>query len=532
MYKKKCNIMLLILSLNALISSDIALVSAGAGHSLLLKTDGTVYSWGANNYGQLGTGDTDECYWPTQVRNPTGFGYLNNIIDISAGNGFSLALTSDSIAYAWGVNNYGQLGNGTTVQSSLPVRITDSTGSSFLDRIRTISAGSFGALALDSDGYVWSWGSNREGALGIGSSDFDPHPLPQHVLIDGGDFLDNVTKIICGSLFNLAQRADSSIWAWGANGDGQLGNDTTLSSYFANPVLDSTGIASLGGVVAIAATGTGVFGIMGHSLALDSEGKFWSWGRNFNGQLGDATFVCRDLPTRVRNSYGGGFFGNAISISAGSEHSLALCEDGSVWAWGNNYYGVIGNNTTSDRNLPTQVHGVDNIGYLTDIVQISTSNSHNFAIDSEGNLYGWGRNNSGQIGDGTVIQRNYPVAITSIPVGLQESIQLPAEIRLWVYPNPFNSAVTIAIDGVGGGSRVPFDVEIFDVNGRMVDEMTVGATRRVARSTGQPPVDPYEYVWQPDESLPSGVYLVRARVETGSISGATATSTKRIVYLK
>ncbi|MGC9314310.1 MAG: T9SS type A sorting domain-containing protein [bacterium] len=484
-----------------IVNGEIKAVSAGAAHSLVLMEDGSVYSWGANSDGQLGTGDTFESHVPVRVRDITGSGYLGEIVDISAGNGFSLALAEDSTVYAWGANDYGQLGNGTILPSSLPVQVVDSSGTSSLSRIVAISGGSYGCLALDVSGGIWSWGSNREGALGRGDSDLDPHPIPGRVLFSAGAPLLEVADIACGSMFSFALREDSSLWAWGSNADGQLGNDTTLSSYYSRPVLDSAGIDSLGSIVEISATGTGVFGIFGHALAIDSDGKAWSWGRNFNGQLGDGATSSRDLPVRVRNSADTGFLMDIAHISAGSEHSLALLEDGSVWGWGNNYYGVIGDNSTSDKHLPVRVHGIDNIGWLTDIVSVATSNSHNLALDIDGELCAWGRNNHGQLGDGTTFQRNYPVAVLPIPIGVEEIPAKPGSLCATVGPNPFNSAVLIRCNENS-------DIEIFDLTGRKVDS-----------ASGM------EFLWSPSSEIPSGLYLIR-------VSARDETFSARAVYLK
>lgn len=499
--KTNCITYIIILVLPICLVAEIARISAGAGHSLLLKDDGTVFAWGANDYGQLGTGNEIESSVPVQVHDMPGTGYLQDITDISAGFGFSLALAADSTVFSWGANDYGQLGDGTTLSSDLPVQVLDSTGANPLENIVAISAGSFGCLALDDHGRIWSWGSNREGALGRGDSDFDAHKFAYPVRLESGGYLDSAIAISCGSLFNYAILSDSTILAWGANGDGQLGNDTTLSSYFPEPVLDSTGTGAMRSITSVVTTGTGVFGMFGHGLAMDSHGKLWAVGRNYNGQLGDGTTISKDLPVRVKNSTGSEFIDDVHKFAAGSEHSLVLLEDGSVWAWGNNYYGVIGENTTTDKHLPTRVHGVDNIGYLPDIEQIATSHSHNLAMDSEGSLYAWGRNDNGQLGDGTTEQRNYPVEVTSIPVRVPETPPKPKLLQVHIFPNPFNSAVSIECNKM---SRI----EIFDISGRKIESSR-----------------DYVFAWNPDEKVPAGLYLIRVRYGDESLNA-------RVIYLK
>ncbi len=491
-------------------------ISGGNDHTLLLLDDGSVWAWGANDYGQLGDGTTSESHFPVRVKNSAGTGELWNITAISAGAGFSVALTSDSTIWAWGVNDEGQLGDGSTDERHLPVAVLDSSGYP-LDDIVAISAGAYHCLALDKWDEVWAWGANRYGALGRGTADYNPHPLARNVLHSADSVFADVVSIACGSQYNYALRSDQTLWAWGSGGDGQLGNDTTLNQYYPEPVLDSAGTGMFGEIALFDAARHGVLGTTGHGVAIDDDGYLWAWGRNYDGQLGDGTATPRDRPVHVHDASGTGFFGDVASCSNGSENTLALLGDATVWAWGNNYYGSVGDNSTFDRYLPVRVHGIDDIGYLDNIAQIETGQGHAFAIHSDGRLFGWGRNDRGQLGDGSTTLRRYPVEITSVPIFVKEPRPLPEAIRIEAYPNPFNGNCRIMIDDL----RMEIDaIEVFDINGRMVERippapLTKGGARRAGGS----------YKWQPDVSLGSGVYLVRATVGGYEMS-------RRVVYLK
>ncbi|MCK5833300.1 T9SS type A sorting domain-containing protein [bacterium] len=515
--------------------SNITGISAGNNHTLMLIDDGSVYSWGSNEYGQLGDSLISERHSPNRVRNITDTGYLMDIIDVSAGVNYSLALMSDGHVLAFGKNDKGQLGNGTSSDARFPCYVLDSTGYPIED-IEKISAGSSHSLALDSWGILWAWGTNNEGQLGRGLADSDAHTLAYPVLISSSVIFNGVDEMVAGASFNLAMRFDEMLWSWGSGVDGQLGNDTTLSRYFPLPVFDSTGTDTLKNISAFSATQHGIFGITGHSLALDSYGKLWGWGRNFNGQLADASIISKRLPTRVLNGSGFGFLLGVTAFESGLEHSIALLDDGSVWAWGNNFYGSIGNNSTCDEHLPVRVHGKDNIGYLFDAVKIETGSGHNFVVLSDSRLLAWGRNGYGQLGDGTTIQHNFPVEIISIPVTVNEKSYRPAQISVCAYPNPFNSSLRVSIEApIRAIRELPFNIEVFDISGRSVVDLTKNETApsKLASTSNTKRTGDAEaayiickFTWTPNASISSGVYLIRAKM------GFNTSITKRVIFIK
>jgi len=534
---------LLIISIISIASAnDVIAISTGAGHSLAIRTDNSVWSWGWNEYGQLGTNDTFERTIPAKVHGIDDIGFLEDVCDIGAGYGFSVALKCDGTVVAWGKNDYGQLGDGTYDTSRYtPVYVKDSSGTGIFDDVKKISVGAVHCLALKNDGSLWSWGSNRQGCLGIGTGDYEPHPLPVRVLDSTGtSFLSGVVDIYAGSAFSLAIVDDSTnriygaVYSWGANNSGQLGNDTILSEYLPHRVLSSDGTEYLDEISSISGTSEGTFIVNGHCLAIDSDdGSIWSWGRNVNGQLGDGTVIAKRRPTKVLSADGTDTLNNILKICAAMEHSIALTQDSIVLAWGDNHYGQLGINSSSDTALPVQVHGAEDIGILDEIVEISASHCHNLALKFDGTLWAWGKNEHGQIGDGTTITRYFPVQVFFEPLEVkQDDNFIPDNIDIIVHPNPFNSSCAIDL---------PLNAEIFirDLKGNLIYKFS-GEKTLCSRYDEKSSADGENFyhrennsehqtrtiVWTPDKNTPSGIYIISAKLDgNGNLF-------KKIMYIK
>ncbi len=299
--------------------SGVIAVAGGADFTLALKSDGTVWAWGYNYYGQLGDNTTTERTYPVQVQGLTG------VISIAAGAYHSLAVKSNGTVWAWGYNYYGQLGNGTTTMSLLPVQVTG------LTTMTKVAAGYYHSIALKSNGTIYDWGYNGNGQLGNGTTTNSSTPI----LVSA---LSGMTAITAGRYNSLGVKNNGTVWGWGYNGDGELGDGTTTNR--TSPV-QMTGMAGA----------TRVAGGRYHTLILKSNGTVWACGDNGDGQLGDGTYTYRTVPVQVLNLTG------ITAIAAGYYHSLALKSDGSVWGWGQNWDGELGDGTgTGDRLIPVQVH--------------------------------------------------------------------------------------------------------------------------------------------------------------------------------
>jgi len=372
---------------NQLVSTAITASSGAGGHALALMSDGTVWAWGYNYYGELGNGTNTNSNLPLQVKDPAGTGVLTVIASVSAGYFHSLALKSDGTVWAWGDNQYGQLGNGTNANSNLPVQVKDPTDpTGYLTGIVAVSAFVHHALALKSDGTVWAWGLGGSGQLGNGTN--ANSSLPVQVKDPTGTVgLTGIASVKAFGYSSLALKPDGTVWAWGYNVDGELGNGTNANSSLPVQVKDPTGTVGLTGIVSISAFGF-------HSLALKSDGTVWAWGYNYYGELGNGTNANSSLPVQVyADPIEDIHLTGIVSVSAGFYHSLALKPDGTVWAWGDNQYGELGNGTNANSSLPVQVKDPTGTEGLTGIVAVAPGAFTIRARKSDGTVLAWGLNN-------------------------------------------------------------------------------------------------------------------------------------------
>jgi alpha-tubulin suppressor-like RCC1 family protein len=325
-------------------------IAAGSFHSVALRSDGSVWTWGSNYYGMLGSGTTTDSYSPTQVISLTG------VVAISAGYYHTLALKADGTVWAWGSNDRGELGNPAVPvwqnyqagYSTVPVQVSGLTG------IAAIAAGKDFSLAVDSNGSVWAWGHNANGELGNGSTSDSNVPVP----VSG---LNGVVAVAGGADHSMALRSDGSVWTWGSGGFGELGNGSMADS---SVPVQVTGLAP---ATAIAAG-------YEHSAALLSDGKVWAWGDNGYSELGNGT-TCPQLgycgspvPVQVSN------LTTITAIAAGGAdciHTLAIRSDGTVWAWGTNDTGELGDGTTNPITVPVQTQGLTNVEAVAGAVEHS-----------------------------------------------------------------------------------------------------------------------------------------------------------------
>jgi alpha-tubulin suppressor-like RCC1 family protein len=325
------------------LSSGVAQVSAGFDNSMALTAGGTVWTWGSGLV--LGNGSTANSAVPVQVPG------LAGITQIAAGEDadFDLALRSDGTVWGWGLNGLGQLGDGSTVSSRTPVQVTGLTG------VTQIGTGDGFGLALRSDGTVWAWGWNRNGVLGVGTPAGSDSDSDVPVQVPG---LSSVTQIAAGYTSAMAVRVQArrgsilrTVWTWGDNGFGQLGDGTTTDS--ATPV-EVSGI-NVPAITAISAGG-------GFSMVLGSDGSVWGWGVNSGGQLGNGTTTGELRPVEILDA-------SVTGISAGGSHALALFSGGSVLAWGTGLFGLDTSSLTP-KVVPS----------LTGVTQVSAGSDYSLAV--------------------------------------------------------------------------------------------------------------------------------------------------------
>ena len=368
----------------------------------------TVMAWGRNGDAQLGDGTTINSSAPVQVLDSGGVGQLGDIAAVAAGSYHSVALKADGTVWAWGDNQYGQLGNATTTDSPTPVQVVGPEGVGYLAGVTAISCGYGHTVARKTDGTVWAWGRNGDGQLGDGTLGNRSSPVQAQ---DAGGLvpITGVMAVAAGQYHTVVLKTDGTVWAWGANTDGQLGDGTT-TRHTAVQVLGPGGDGYLTGVSAIAC---GAY----HTVALKTDGTVWTWGRNASGQLGDETKTSSSVPVQVLGLAGAGYLTGVTAVSAGTYHTVALKSDGTVWAWGSNTYGRLGDGTTTQRITPVQVVGPGGTGYLIGVAAVTVGADHTVALKSAGTVWTWGWNANGQLGDGTTTQRITPVQVVGASGG-------------------------------------------------------------------------------------------------------------------
>jgi len=381
----------------------IATYFGGTGNDMVLLWPGTTaFAWGYNFNGQLGDGTEEDRLAPVPVQRPGVFSE-STLTAVTGGSFHTLALTAEGKIYSWGANGFGQLGDGSVNDRSI-------AGLAFMEggltgkTVIAIDHGSLHSLALTADGLAFAWGYNGSGQLGDGT--LDDHSIP--TAIDTTGVLDGKILIALsgGDDHTLALADDGTVYAWGRNDFGQLGDGTTTDS--ASPVaVDMTGALDGKTVIAIGGGHT-------HSLVLTSEGKVHAWGYNQNGQLGDGTGI--DSPVPVAVDMTGALDGKTVTaIAAGGDHNVVLTSDGQVYAWGRNDYGQLGDDSNSQSGVPVAVDTNDVLGGKT-IISISAGHTHSLALASTGQLFAWGNNSSGQLGDNT--GANSPVPVASAATGV------------------------------------------------------------------------------------------------------------------
>jgi alpha-tubulin suppressor-like RCC1 family protein len=401
---------------------DVVSLWGGARGTIILKSDGTVWTWGANSPGgKLGLGNavTNRMLVPVEVHGAGNVDYLHSVSAIMGGEVHNVALKSDGTVWAWGFNFQGGLGDGTTNDSALPIQ-TGLNSIPPLTNVTKLGGRTYFNLAAKSDGTVWAWGMGTSGQMGNGGTTNCNSPVQVSNSQPGGA-INNPRQISCGYTYGVALLTNGTVWTWGTGIHGELGNGTTGSSY--TPV-QVTGLSNV----------TAISSGWKHTLALKTNGTVWAWGLNSHGELGDGTANNQSNAVQVLN------LSNVIAVSGGDYNSIALRADGTVWKWGVNDVGELGFGT-NDNTAPgvandSVVHAVpaqvmtDKFGNaFSNVVMVANRDYHNLALKADGSLWMWGANDQGQCGDGATndIYRPSPVVglgpRAPLPLRLQKSLQ-------------------------------------------------------------------------------------------------------------
>lgn len=339
-------------------------LSAGLSHDAYVDRDGVLWTWGSNNIGVLREErrgmDFLKSAFPRPLR------VMEQVLSVSVGSNFTVALKTDGTLWTWGANNMGQLGTGEIVSSPTPVQV--------LDEVTAVSAGDYHVAAIRTDGTLWAWGNNLYGQLGDGT--LENRPVPEKIL-------ENVASVSAGAGTTGAILRDGSLWTWGDNLFGQLGDGSQTNRSLPGKVLDEVTAVSMGGY---------------HTAAIRGDGQLWIWGGNAAGELGNGgmgnvtdqsgvkmqtTPVNVELPSPV------------TAVSTGTGTTAVLLADGTLWTWGRNESGQLGHTQeAASVSRPAQVADV------TRIAAIGTGTYQTLCVQENGTLLSWGKPILGQVRGG------------------------------------------------------------------------------------------------------------------------------------
>ena len=294
-----------------------ATVAAGERYTVAVRTDGSLWAWGDNAGGRTGLGTVSG-----STRAPTRIGADNDWLSVSAGWRHTVAIRVDGSLWAWGLNEGGQLGDGTTTNRNTPTRIGTATDWRF------VSVGVAHTIAARTDGSLWTWGSNRDGQIGDGTTTNRNTPTRIGTAT-------NWASIVAGNHHTMAITTDGELWAWGNNFNGQLGDGTIINRNTPVRVGEATNWASV-------SAGR-------HSAAVGTDGSLWAWGSSRDGQFGRGLGTNRSTPVRMGTATRWAF------VASGDQHTVAIGTDGTLWAWGDNSFGQLGNGTGNMLSNPVQV---------------------------------------------------------------------------------------------------------------------------------------------------------------------------------
>ena len=372
-------------------------VVGGGHHYVALKGNGTVYTWGYNNSGELGLGDTNNRLEPTQTN-------MKNVIDIAAGYNHTIILKSDGTVWTSGQNKYGQLGDGSTVDSNSFHKVKLNENGEYLENIVSVAAGYSTSYAVTSDGEVYGWGSNDDGELGQANKSTDPVTYPVKM-----KKISNIIQVAAGANHAIMLDVNGNVWATGYNSSGQLGTGDKATQTLPQQMVSVSGIKEI-------AAGTN------HSVMLTEGGNILSAGSSTRSQMGDGSSTDRTTAVYTRNT-SGYIVSNAKHIAAGGNSTyISRKKDTDGKSQGMYVIGENSNGQLFTQNTTTQPYAKE-VETDKDILTMAlTENSTGLIVDEEGNVYTVGYNGQGQLGNGTYESLTSKICISNTKVVVNPNI--------------------------------------------------------------------------------------------------------------
>ena len=384
-------------------------IALGWTHSLYLDEDGQIWAWGSNTWGQLGNGTTTSSNIPLKV-DMTGVLAGVDVVAVAAGWWHSMALDSEGRVYTWGRNFHGALGDGTTTNRTTPVGVGGLLES---ERVTAISIGTSSAdateatlsAALTDDGRVFTWGSGRQGSLGIGST---PTQQVTPALVAGALEGLRVVQIDAAGRTVVALTDEGQIFTWGYRVNGSMGNGVATTGVNSSPV----GVTMSGALadVRIVQVGAGV----ARGQALSETGEVFGWGQNEYRQLANGGTTRALVPVRADMTAFSAIQISPRKLAAGAYFNLALGQEGRIAAWGDGFQGQLGNGSTVSGGVRPVEVVMDGVMAGANIVELTTGGNGALALADDGRVFAWGWGASGQLGNGGNVTSAVPVQVGNL----------------------------------------------------------------------------------------------------------------------